>query len=467
MVPGLIWVGTDDGLVQLSSDAGAHWAKVTPPGLKEWAKISLVEPSHFDADTAYVAVDAHKLDDLTPYIYRTHDRGRTWTLITEGLHAPSHVYAVREDPTRQGLLFAGTETGIFVSFDDGDHWQSLQLNLPPTSVRDIGFHGSDLAVATHGRSFWILDDITPLREATAVVAEAPAHLFTPASAVRVHERETYVIPVDGVGDNPPDGAIVNYVIGASAGETAVRLDVIDAAGRTAFSASRAAGSSPRLPLAPGMHRVVWNLRYPLPDLIPGTAYNERDPRGVLAVPGRYTVRLTVGDRVLSAPLDVVKDPRSSATTEDMTAEFDLATRLMGMLGELHTVVRQIQQVRTQLDGLKARIAGRPDAARALNQLDETSDGVLHRLYEPEAQSNSDLLNYPMRLNVRIAYLEDEVDYGDGAPTEQFRQMTSEYRSALDAEEARWKEIVTTDLPALNRQLAALGLPQVSVTGLAR
>jgi photosystem II stability/assembly factor-like uncharacterized protein len=459
VTPGLIWVGTDDGLVQLSSDAGAHWTKVTPPGLKEWAKVSLIEASHFDADTAYVAVDAHKLDDLTPYIYRTHDRGRTWTLITDGLRAPSHVYAVREDPSRKGLLFAGTETGIFVTFDDGDHWQSLRLNLPATSVRDIGFHGADLLVATHGRSFWILDDITPLREVTPDVGAARAHLFTPAPAVRVHERETYVIPIDGVGDNPPD-AIVNYAVGA--GATTVRLEIVDASGRTAFTSSSAADSSPRLLLTPGVHRVVWNLRYPLPELIPGTAFNERDPRGVLAVPGGYTVKLTVDDRVLSAPLDVVKDPRSSATTEGMTAEFDLATELMGMLGELHTVVRQIQSVRTQIRAAKARGAGRSDAGPRLDRLDTAADGILNELYEPEAKSSNDLLNYPMRLNVRVAYLEDEVDYGDDAPTEQFRQMTSEYRSALDAEKARWTAIVTTDLPALNRQLAPLRLSQITI-----
>src|SRR5262249_7887805 len=159
-------------LVQRSDDGGAHWSNVTPPGLVPWAKVSLVEASRFDPGTAYVAVDAHKLDDLEPYVYRTHDGGRTWTRITTGLQAPSHVYAVREDPTRRGLLFAGTETGIFVSFDDGDHWQSLRLNLPPTSVRDIAFNGTDLAVATHGRSFWILDDVTPLREASAASASA-------------------------------------------------------------------------------------------------------------------------------------------------------------------------------------------------------------------------------------------------------------------------------------------------------
>jgi photosystem II stability/assembly factor-like uncharacterized protein len=457
---GLIWVGTDDGLVQLSADAGAHWTNVTPPGLKTWAKVSLIEPSHFDADTAYIAVDAHKLDDTTPYIYRTRDRGRTWTLITEGLRSPSFVYAVREDPKRKGLLLAGTETGIFGSFDDGDHWQSLQLNLPPTSVRDVAFHGDDIAVATHGRSFWILDDITPLREATPEVAAAEVHLFTPAPAVRVHERETYVIPTDGVGENPP-GATVSYVVGPDAA-AAIRLDILDAVGRTAFSATNAGDSLPRLPVTPGMHRVAWDLRYPLPALISGTAYDERDPRGVLAVPGRYTVKLTVGDRVASAPLTVVQDPRSTATIADMTAEFDLATQLMGMLGELHAVVRQVQGVRAQIDALRARTSRTSDIARNLDQIDQAADAVLNQLYEPDARSSNDLLNYPMRLNVRIAYLEDEVDYGDGAPTEQFREMASEYRHAFDAEKARWTAIVTTEIPALNRHLAGLRLPQVVV-----
>jgi hypothetical protein len=381
-------------------------------------------------------------------------------LITAGLHAPSHVYAVREDPKRKGLLFAGTETGIFVSFDDGDRWQSLQLNLPPTSVRDIAFHGDDLAVATHGRSFWILDAITVLRDPAPQATQVPLHLFTPPPAVRVHERETYVIPIDGLGENPPDGAILDYAVGA--GANAVRLDVLDAAGRTAFTASSAEGSSPRLDTTPGMHRVVWNLRYPLPSLIPGTAYDERDPRGVLAVPGRYTVKLTAGRGATAVPLDVVKDPRSNATAEDMTAEFDLATQLMAMLGEVHDAVRQIQGVRMQIDALKTRIARTAKPWPAFEQIDEATDSVLHQLYEPDAKTGSDLLNYPMRLNVRIAYLEDEVDYGDGAPTQQFRRMAAEYRTALDGETARWKAIVASDIPALNRQLAAAGLGPIAV-----
>jgi photosystem II stability/assembly factor-like uncharacterized protein len=462
LASGLIWIGTDDGLVQVTTDGGGHWTKVTPPGLREWAKVSMIEASRFDADTAYIAVDAHKLDDMTPYVYRTHDRGRSWTSITTGLTAPSHVYAVREDPKRKGLLYAGTETGIFVSFDDGDHWQSLQLNLPPTSVRDIAFNGEDLAVATHGRSFWILDAITPLREATANLEDAPAHLFTPPPAVRMHERETYVIPVGGVGENPPDGASIDYMLGPGASGGDVRLEVVDPAGRPAFQAASASASGPQLSATPGMHRVVWDLRYPLPDLMASAPYNERDPRGVLAVPGRYTVKLTVGGRVLSAPLTVVKDPRSSATVAAMTEEFDLATRLMGMLGEVHAAVRNVVDVRSQVEGLKARATGTPDVARALDQFAEGVDSVLNQLYEPRAKASNDLINYPMRLNVRIAYLEDEVDYGDGAPTLQFHQMATEYRAALDAELARWKALRETDLPALNRQLTAHGLPAITI-----
>ncbi len=461
LLAGLVWVGTDDGLVQVTGDGGAHWTAVTPPGLKAWAKVSLVEASHFDRDTAYVAVDAHKLDDLAPYIYRTRDRGRTWSLITAGLSAPSHVYAVREDPLTRGLLFAGTETGIFVSFDAGDHWQSLQLNLPHTAVRDIAFNGNDLAVATHGRSFWILDDITPLRQATAEIAAAPAHLFSPATAIRMHEADTYSVPIGIAGDNPPDGAVIDYVIGDGAPGIELSIVVTDGSGRTAFRATSAETSTPRLAAGPGMHRVVWDLRYPLPDLIRGTAYNERDPRGVLAVPGRYTVTLKAGDRQLSAPLSVANDPRATATPAEMAEEFALATQVMAMLGDVHGAVREITSVRSQIATLRPRAAASPDLGRALDLLDEGADGILNVLFEPKAKSGVDLLNYPMRLNVRIAYLEDEVDFGDGAPTAQFRQMAAEYRAALDAELARWKALLQTDGAAINRRLTAAGLPPIT------
>ena len=474
---GRIWIGTDDGLVQITNDGGTTWRKVTPPGVPEWAKISLIEASRFDAATAYVAVDAHKLDDLRPYIFRTHDSGRTWTRITDGLDAPAHVYAVREDPKRKGLLFAGTETGIYVSFDDGDRWQSLQLNLPTTSVRDMTVNGNDLFIATHGRSFWALDDISPLRQAAAAIADETVHLYKPAPAVRVHEAGTYTVPAGFAGANPPNGAVIDYYVGTGAAGD-VSIEILDGRGRRAFAASSHAGAeagaadeSPfgpapageRPSAEPGMHRVVWDLRYPLPPLIPGTAYDERSPRGVLAVPGTYQVKLTVGDHAATAALIVRNDPRVTVAPDALAAEFDLAQRLMSMLGELHDAARQILDARSQIDRLRLRATDAPDAARALADFDRDAGDVIDAMYESKAKSGVDLLNYPMQLNARIAYLEDEVDFGDGAPTAQFIEMAELYRQQLDRELSRWKAIEERQLPALNRVLQSRGLPPLLLT----
>lgn len=465
IAPGMVWVGTDDGLVHVSRNDGVSWNHVTPPGMPEWAKVSMIEASRFDANTAYVAVDAHKLDDVTPHLFRTHDGGKTWSTMTTGLSAPSYTYAIREDPKRKGLLYAGTETGLFVSFDDGDTWQSLRLNMPATSVRDIAFNGSDIVIATHGRSFWILDHADVLRQASDAIAREPLHLFTPANAVRIHESESYSVPAGVSGDNPPDGAIIDYFLGPGASGD-LSIEIFDGTKRRAFAASSALRASASAPNTPGTHRIVWDLRYPLPDLIAGTAYNERSPRGVLAVPGTYTVKATMGGRTQTALLTVKNDPRSSATGLDMTAEFTLASTLMGMLGEVHSAVREIRDLRAQTDALHARLGSTPDAARAASAIDvfeRQADEVLGVLFEPKAKTGVDLLNYPMQLNVRIAYLEDEVDFGDGAPTSQFRQMTAEYRKALNTALAGWHWISGDDLAALNRVLAANGLPAVTLT----
>ena len=459
---GLIWVGTDDGVVQVTTDGGTTWRKVTPPGAPEWAKISLIEASHFDANTAYVAVDAHKLDDTAPYIFRTRDGGRTWSRITSGLDAPGFVYAVREDPQHKGLLFAGTETGIDVSFDEGDHWQPLQLNLPHTSVRDMTVNGDTLVIATHGRSMWAIDDISPLRQASAAIADEALHLFTPATAIRTHEADTYTMPTTPAGENPPDGAVLNYYVGpGAAGE--LTIDVRDAQGRRAFFASSVKGAdstAPVLAATPGMHRVVWNLRYPLPKLIPTAAYDERPPRGVLAVPGQYRVTVNMGDRQVTAPLTITNDPRSTATSDALEAEFTLASELTDMLGRLHANVREILQVRTQIEALRPRASAA--TTESLNALDAKLEPVLRTLYEPDARVGVDLLNYPMELNARIAYLEDEVDFGDGAPTTQFRDMTRDYGQSLDAQLAAWDRLKQVNLPALNQHLTAAGLPQVTI-----
>jgi len=325
-----------------------------------------------------------------------------------------------------------------------------------------------VVVATHGRSFWILDDAAPLREATgagqslgpllAAIAAAPAHLFIPVPAMRLHESDPYSMPIGQAGDNGPEGAVIDYVVGP--GAPSLALEVVDRAGGTAFRTTSEKDAPIPLPTTPGMHRITWDLRYPLPDLIAGTVYNERSPRGVLAVPGPYTVKLIAGERTLAAPLTVVNDPRSSATHEALAQEFALATEVMAMLGEVHSTVRQINDVRSQIAALRAKAT--PELAPELDAVDQRADAILNVLFEPKAKTGVDLLNYPMRLNVRIAYLEDEIDFGDGAPTAQFLDMAAEYRAAFAAERARWKGLIETDLPALNQRLATRGLAAIVV-----
>ena len=338
-----IWVGTDDGLVWRTRDEGAHWQDVTPSALGPWSKVGIVEPSHFDAETAYIAVDRHRLDDFRPYVYRTHDGGRTWAPSASGLPAGAFVNAVREDPVRRGLLYAGTEKGVCVSFDDGEHWQPLQMNLPVTSVRDIDVHGNDVVVATHGRAFWVMDDVTPLRQANAGSTAPGAFLFAPATAVRVRPAGFTGTPLpkdEPMAANPPDGAFIDYVVPAPAGGPVV-VRILDAQGALVrrYSSEDALPAvdlakirvapewvtSPAAPsTAPGMHRLVWPLRYPAPAaLAEGNPYSD----GVWAPPGRYTVELAVGGQRLTQPLTVSPDPRVAGEPAGYARQFALARRV--------------------------------------------------------------------------------------------------------------------------------------------
>jgi photosystem II stability/assembly factor-like uncharacterized protein len=351
---GQVWVGSDTGLIHLTRDGGKTWSDVTPKGVAEWSKITRIEASHFDSGTAYAAVDRHRLDDYRPYLFRTRDYGKSWTTVTEGLAAPAFLNAVVEDPVRRGLLFAATELGVSVSFDDGDHWQPLQFNLPATSVRDLAVHGDDLVIATHGRSFWIMDDIAPLRQADARAASSAVWLYKPAAAIRTSPegfQGTPLPPEIAKADNPPDGAIIDYYLAAA--QDQARLEIVDSVGglvRQYSSADQAPApqrsgavadvwitAPPRLTAHAGLNRFVWDLRY----AAPGTA-------GPQVLPGTYQARLTVGGRVYSQSLEVALDPRSGASREDLEKQLDLGLRAARAMQQAADAMAEIGEARMRL-----------------------------------------------------------------------------------------------------------------------
>ncbi|HYE57817.1 MAG TPA: hypothetical protein VD948_04900, partial [Rhodothermales bacterium] len=378
-----IWAGTDDGLVHVTRDGGATWTDVTPPGLGAWDKVSQIDAGHFDANTAYVSINALRKDDLRSHVYRTHDGGRTWTRIVEGLS--DVVNAVREDPKQPGLLFAATERSVFFSVDDGARWHPLRQNLPPSSVRDLVVHEDDLVVGTHGRSIWILDNIAPLRELARATA-AQAHLFTPPQATRVRWNmfsDTPLPPEEPTGQNPPDGAVLDYYLGADAREVTLEIVGPDGTVIRRFSSADAPETvdlstvpypaywirpPQRLGTTAGHHRFVWDLRYTPPSgtrrelSIAAVRFNTpTGPHGPFVHPGRYTVRLTVDGAAQERPLDVRLDPRVRISDEDLRLQTDLSLR----------AYRAHERLQTLRDALDARLADtslpaeRRDALRAL------------------------------------------------------------------------------------------------------
>jgi photosystem II stability/assembly factor-like uncharacterized protein len=354
----VIWAGTDDGLIHRTADGGKTWADVTPPSLTAWSKVSMLEASPHDDLTAYAAINRFRLDDLKPHVLKTHDGGKTWAEIVNGL-PDDPVNAVREDPVRKGLLYAATERMVCVSFDDGANWQPLRLDMPATSVRDLVVKGDDLVIGTHGRSFWILDDVTPLRQMTAAVAASGAHLFEPGKAFRIRRNRWTDTPVpveEPAGENPPDGAILDYLLGASPASD-VSLEIHDAAG--ALVCRYASDDKPEpmveplvvtadwarparvLPKTPGLHRWVWDLRYAPPPATsreyPISAIPHRtppEPEGPLVLPGAYTVTLTVDGKAFTRTLTVGIDPRVKATAADLAAQHAAARRLAADLARL-------------------------------------------------------------------------------------------------------------------------------------
>jgi photosystem II stability/assembly factor-like uncharacterized protein len=477
-----LWAGTDDGLIWITRDGGKNWNNITPPELTAWSKVTEIEASHFDEQTAYASVSRFRIDDLRPYIYRTRDGGKSWNLISNGLPADAPVDTVREDPVRKGLLFAGTETGVWVSFDDGDHWQSLQLNLPHTSMRDLAIHENDLIVATHGRSFWILDDITPLRQLAESITNSDAYLFKPEPAYRVR-RSTYsdtpMPPDEPAGENPPDGAILDYFF-AQPASGAVTVEILDAQGKLVrrYSSSdkpevtQAELEKQLIPLywirmpktlsaTAGMHRWVWDLRYPSPASLqheyPISAVpfdTPRSPQGPLAIPGQYTARLTANGRTSEAPLTLKMDPRVNTPPEGLEQQFNLEMRLASELTASTEAVTQAHSVLDQLHKVATQTASLAESVKAFDQ----KLGALLRGPTPGGGGAPEPTL--TRANAAVGTLYGSVGQADAAPTTAQMSAVADTERDLSTLMKRWKEIKNSDLPALNHQLTRGNLPEI-------
>jgi photosystem II stability/assembly factor-like uncharacterized protein len=488
----LWWAGSDDGLVHVTEDGGATWRPVTPPALPEWSLVSIIEPSAHDARRAYMATTRYKMDDLRPYLWKTEDGGATWSLIVSGLPEDEYTRVIREDPEVPGLLYAGTERGVWVSFDDGGAWQPLRLNLPVVAIHDLEVHGTDLVAASHGRSFWILDDVTPLRQLARDRTAGAVRLFTPRDTVRssvgpagfvdrlpddvelpavlgdhyVRQRlATGDAPIwADAGQNAPPGVIIQYWL-AEAAPGPVRLTVRDADGRevaTLSSEPPAKGDpKPRLGTAAGSHRVVWDMRYPgaVPIENPSTEWPRCAP---LAPPGTYRLELSVGDQTVTAQFRLLPPPDVRVPEADYAEQFALLCRIRDRLTDVNRAVNRCQSLERQLEVWQDRLSGGDHTAlseRAAALRDKVRD-VRGLLVQYRVDNFQDEINFPPRLNSQLAHLFRVASSADARPTDQtvtaFNALSSKVAAAIDALAA----LEAGDLAAFNRDLAHAGLEPV-------
>jgi photosystem II stability/assembly factor-like uncharacterized protein len=504
---GLIWAGSDDGLVHLTRDGGTTWDDVTPKGLGAFTKMNIVEPGHFDAGTAYIAANRYQQDDFAPYLLKTHDYGRTWTRIDAGIPMGAYARVLREDPVRRGLLYAGTETGVYVSFDDGAHWQSLQLNLPRVSVRDLAVKENDLIAATHGRAFWILDDVSPLRQISDSVRSAAAHLFAPATAVRFQAGRAR--PSLTAGQNPYSGVYVDYWL-RERPKDAVSIAFMDASGKvirtftsedsspakadsarvaytasdslkalTAFdttgqSSQRKQIESDSVSYEPadslvqaraGLNRFVWNLRVSGVREIKNVINDEGVTDGPMVVPGRYTVRLTVGGRTLSQPFTVVDDPRVRATPAELAASYDLASRTVAKINDITDAVTRIESLQSQLAARSTQVKGQAYAARvdsATTSLKGRLEAIRSQLADVHSEADQITLHYPVRPYNQLLNVNRMAQSFERGPTDQASAIYSTLAGQVDTLIARERALEAGEISAFNAMLRELGAPAVAV-----
>ena len=482
---GVIWTGSDDGLVQVTQDNGQTWTNVTPKDMPEWVQINQIKASPFDAGTAYVAAVNYKNDDQKPYLYKTADFGRTWKKIVNGIPADQFTRVVIEDPNQKGFLYAGTERGLYYSTDAGEHWQSFQLNLPIAPVTDLTIQkrDRDLVVATQGRAFYVLDNL-PVLYHLSEAQKADAYLFKPEDAYRTAGRGGQLPPTATVGTNPPNGVVVNYYLKEKATKE-ITLEFLDQQGKVLRKFTRKpdppggapapdaggqgggfggrGGGDPPVPVEAGLNTFIWNYRLPNAATIPGLIMWGGSLAGPRVVPGNYQVRMSVdGKQIATESFAVKADPRLSATPDDFAKQFDLMSKISAKLSETHNAILEIRDTRTQLENLSRRLKS-PDHKDLIDKAKDISKrltDIEEALYQTKNRSGQDPLNFPIRLNNKLAALGSSIDGSEDAPTAQAYFVFTDLASQIDAQLASFAKIKSEDIAEFNKQFSAKGLPVI-------
>ena len=517
----LLWAGTDDGLVHVSRDGGVIWTNVTPPTMPEWTMVHSIDPSPHDAATAYVAATRFKSDDFRPYLYKTNDYGETWQEINSGIPDNDFTRVVREDPARRGLLYCGTESGVYVSANDGESWESLQCNLPVVPIHDLVVKDGDLVAGTHGRSMWIMDDLSPLHQLAGEAPSSPVEgeeaggspspqtspvkgeegrggprLLRPRATYRMlHQAPSMGEPGPGMkywdrvlglptafhdkktpdgrtsrlmldaGENPPEGVGVVFYLPEDLTED-VSLTFLDANGSEIRTFSSGAEGEEALRVSPGVNRSTWDMRYPGArelSMVEG-GYKPRELKGILAPPGSYSVRLTVGHSAFEEPFDLLKDPRSGATQEALDAQFELLIKIRGRLSEVHDAAEKIRRVRGQVDAWEERASGRPEGEAVSAAAKPLKEGLSHiesALVATKPPPGS-LRGESVRLNGRLVTLAGVVASADWTPPNQARAIFAELSDQIDERLRELQRLVDTDIAAFAKLIQDSGTPTIAL-----
>ncbi|MEO0901596.1 MAG: hypothetical protein AAFY00_06080 [Bacteroidota bacterium] len=470
---GVIWVGSDDGLIHISRDNGANWENVTPPESMspKLNMINCIDPSPFKKGTAYVAATSYKFGDYTPYLYKTTDYGKTWQVITKGIKSNYYTRAIRSDKVREGLLYAGTEWGMYVSFDDGANWSPFQLNLPVTSIRDLHVRDNDLIAATHGRSFWMIDDLTPLHQLSKEMASSSFYLYKPDKAYRIQQSGGWRKPnTKLVGENHPNGAIINYYVKNLRKTDSVSLEILEMDGtliqRFSSNVTKENKLDPSadkpLKVESGGNRLIWNMRYPGYTAFKGMVFYSSPNIGPKAVPGDYKVRLSYNGQSSEEVLTIVKDPRMPNTDSDYQKQFDFLMAVRDEVSKANSAIIEIRNAKKDLGYLKGKSGLKKELKDMITDFESKLDVIENNIHMTKNQSRQDPLNYGIRINNRLAFLMTDSQRGDYPPTDQAQEFFAEVTKELNVEVSALTRLMDEYVSKINGEISDANVQMISL-----